>query len=106
MGELTDELGNGEYIVEFVSGGPKIYAYKTNKNNETCKVTEFTLKYKNGQLINFDSMKDIATAPQSSSNIAVTNPSKICGNKKKKKENCTIEKNRKCIKWFIRKDGK
>jgi hypothetical protein len=28
LGELTDELGHGNYIVEFVSGGPKNYAYK------------------------------------------------------------------------------
>ncbi|XP_053380065.1 uncharacterized protein LOC128548714 [Mercenaria mercenaria] len=37
LGELTDELDGGEYIVEFVSGGPKNYAYKTSKNKETCK---------------------------------------------------------------------
>ena len=85
FGELTDELGNGEYIVEFVSGGPKNYAYKTNKDNETCKVRGFTLNYKNSQLIDFDSLKDIVTAPQSSSNIAVTNPSKICRDKRKRK---------------------
>ena len=85
LGELTDELGNGEYIVEFVSGGRKNYAYKTNKNNETCKVRGFTLNYTNSQLINFDSVKDIVTAPQSSSHIAVTNPSKICRDKRKRK---------------------
>ena len=28
LGELTNELGHGEHIVEFVSGGPKNYAYK------------------------------------------------------------------------------
>ncbi|XP_053373006.1 uncharacterized protein LOC128546475 [Mercenaria mercenaria] len=38
LGELTDELDGGEYIVEFVSGGPKNYAYKTSKNKETCKL--------------------------------------------------------------------
>ena len=27
-GELTNELKKGEHIVEFVSGGPKNYAYQ------------------------------------------------------------------------------
>ena len=31
MGELTGELEAAEHIVEFVSGGPKNYGYKTNK---------------------------------------------------------------------------
>ena len=85
LGELTDELGNGEYIVEFVSCGPKNYAYRTNENNETCKVRGFTLNFKNSQLINFHSVKDIVTDPQSSSDIIVTNPSKICRDKRKRK---------------------
>ena len=55
LGELTDEL-KGEHIVEFVSGGPNNYAYKTNKNKETCKVRGFTLNYTNSQLINFESV--------------------------------------------------
>ena len=38
LGEHTNELETGEHIIEFVSGGPKNYAYKTNKGNETCKV--------------------------------------------------------------------
>ena len=86
LGELTNELKDeDEHIVEFVSGGPKNYAYKTNKNNETCKVRGFTLNFKNSQLINFDSVKDIVTDPTSSSNIVITNPSKICRDKRKRK---------------------
>ena len=30
LGDMTDEL-DGDHIVEFVSGGPKNYAYKTEK---------------------------------------------------------------------------
>ncbi|XP_052760046.1 uncharacterized protein LOC128202914 [Mya arenaria] len=48
-GELTDELSEGEHIVEFVSGGLKNYAYKTNTNKETCKVRGFTLNQSNDQ---------------------------------------------------------
>ena len=38
LGELTDELDSGEHIVEFVSGGPKNYAYKTNTNKENARL--------------------------------------------------------------------
>ncbi|KAL4229096.1 hypothetical protein ACF0H5_012135 [Mactra antiquata] len=85
LGELTDELSAEEHIVEFVSGGPKNYAYKTNKNHETCKVRGFTLNYTNSQLINFESVKALVTEPNNSTNIVVTNPSKICRDKRKRK---------------------
>ena len=32
LGELTDELEAGEYIVDLVSGVPKNYGYKTKKS--------------------------------------------------------------------------
>ena len=111
LGELTDELKTGEHIVEFVSGGPKNYAYKTNQERETCKVRGFTLNYTNSQLINFDSVKEIVTDPKSNLSVTklmlstlsnaerklikmeekekpsrtVTNPSKICRDKLKRK---------------------
>jgi hypothetical protein len=85
LGELTDELDGGEQIVEFVSGGPKNYSYKTNKNKETCEVRGFTLNYTNSQLINFGSVKNIVTDPQNNSNIVVTNPSKVCRDKRQVK---------------------
>ena len=85
LGELTDELDQGEHIVEFVSGGPKNYAYKTNTHKETCKVRGFTLNYTNSQLINFDGVKQIVTDPKSTPQITVTNPCKICRDKNKRK---------------------
>jgi hypothetical protein len=30
---MTNELGSGEYIKEFISGGPKNYAYKIVNGN-------------------------------------------------------------------------
>ena len=84
LGELTDELDRGEHIVEFMYGGPKNYAYKTNTNRETCKVRGFTLNYTNSQLINFDSVKHIVADPKSGLNITITNPSKICREKRKR----------------------
>jgi hypothetical protein len=43
LGDLTNELGDkysygDEWIVEFMSGGPKHYAYLTNKDKECLKV--------------------------------------------------------------------
>ena len=85
MGELTDELDSGEHIVEYVSGGPKNYAYKTNTAKETCKVRGFTFNFTNSKLINFDSVKHIVTDSKSKPTITVTNPSKICRDKRKRK---------------------
>ena len=95
LGELTDELDSGEHIVEFVSGGPKNYAYKTNSKKETCKVRGFTLNYTNSQLINFDSVKHIAADPKSGPNITIL--VKFAEIKEKK---YTIVKKRKHIKWY------
>ena len=85
LGELTNELETGEHIIEFVSGGPKNYAYKTNKGNETCKVRGFTLNFTNSQLINFESVKNLLIDPSEKSTITVTNPHKICRDKGKRK---------------------
>ncbi|XP_050512049.1 uncharacterized protein LOC126888071 [Diabrotica virgifera virgifera] len=60
IGDLTDELGGG-YISEFVSGGPKNYAYKyTLPNGEEkicCKVKGICLNYEASKLVNFDTIK-------------------------------------------------
>ena len=85
LGELTNELETGEHIIEFVSGGPKNYAYKTNQGNETCKVRGFTLNFTNSQLINFESVKTLLIDPSEKSTITVTNPHKICRDKGKRK---------------------
>ena len=37
LGDMTDEL-DGDVIVEFVSGGPKNYAYQTERGKTECKV--------------------------------------------------------------------
>ena len=98
-GELTDELDNGDYIVEFVSGGPKNYAYTTFTGKQTCKIRGFSLNYTNSQLLNFGSVRDMVSNVQpenpntynkrkreddkqpSDNTIVVTNPSKISRDK-------------------------
>jgi hypothetical protein len=68
LGSMTNELQPGEFIEEFVSGGPKSYAYrvvgggtdttKTHRNT-LCKVRGITLKYSTSQLVNFDVIWDM-----------------------------------------------
>jgi G:T-mismatch repair DNA endonuclease (very short patch repair protein) len=74
LGQLTDELesyGDGAYISEFVSAGPKNYAYTiVNKAGErvdgVCKVKGITLNAKNAASVNFETMKEMVTGTISS----------------------------------------
>ena len=63
LGEFTNELKDGEYITEFVSTGPKSYAYKViepNGQNHTQAVCKgFTFNNVIDLKINFDSMKEM-----------------------------------------------
>ncbi|XP_031355525.1 uncharacterized protein LOC116179786 [Photinus pyralis] len=66
LGNMTDELecyGSDSRIVEFVSGGPKNYAYKVfsprdNKHSVLWKVKGISLNYKNSEVVNFETIKD------------------------------------------------
>ena len=76
-GELTDELESGDHIVEFVSGGPKNYAYETIEGKQTCKIRGFSLNYTNAQRLNFGSVRDM---------VANINPKKTHTYRKRKLE--------------------
>ena len=60
---MTSELKPQQFITEFVSAGPKNYAYKImdNKNvsKTVCKVRGITLNYNASQLVNFEVIKDM-----------------------------------------------
>jgi len=58
LGEFTDEL-NGHYITEFISTGPKSYAYKTSNGDVKCKVKGFSLNFENSKHLNFEQMKGV-----------------------------------------------
>ena len=60
LGDLTDELSSpGEYIVEFTSGGPKNYGYRTSEGKTECKVRGFSLGSVRGQAqLNYDILRD------------------------------------------------
>jgi hypothetical protein len=84
LGDLTSEIEGSDYIEEFVSGGPKNYAYRTNSGKEVCKVRGFTLNFRNSQIVNLESMKEIVTTTEATSRT-ILNPHKICRDKRKRK---------------------
>ena len=53
--EFKDDL-KGEHIVEFCSGGPKNYGYKTARGTVETKVQGFTLNREESQQLNLDVM--------------------------------------------------
>ncbi|XP_035239706.1 uncharacterized protein LOC118208867 isoform X1 [Anguilla anguilla] len=59
LGELTSELDTGDHIVEFVSGGPKTYAYRTRGGKTCMKVKGITLHHTNTQVVNLSSLTDL-----------------------------------------------
>ena len=95
LGELTNELKKpGDYITEFVSGGPKNYAYKTFRGEQVCKVKGFSLNFANSQLLNFSSMLQLISTPHERSKCGYSNTAKKEGhlgkNKTQKKSKDTI----------------
>lgn len=65
LGEMTDELskeGEGSYIKEFVSGGPKHYGYRfwSAKSQKECvvvKVKGFRIDHQTSAIVNFENMR-------------------------------------------------
>lgn len=85
LGELTDEIKEEDgYIVEFVSGGPKNYAFRTLSGREECKVRGFTLNWANSKLINFDAIKSLIHTSRDEQ-IKLVNPCKISRDSRKRK---------------------
>jgi len=59
LGDFTSELNKDEYIEEFVSGGPKNYAYRTNKDKECIKVKGFSLNVSVQEKLNFTTINEL-----------------------------------------------
>ncbi|XP_074650414.1 uncharacterized protein LOC141905419 [Tubulanus polymorphus] len=85
LGDMTDELadkyGDGAYILEFVSAGPKNYAFRVfsprdNKFSSECKVKGINLNFRNKQIVNFKSMVDIIVG-EKYDHLYVSIPNKI-----------------------------
>lgn len=86
LGELTNEISPADgHITQFISGGPKNYAYKTVSGNEVCRVRGFSLdNVTNSLLINFNAIRDIMVDKKTYS-IRTVNPRKISRLSKKRK---------------------
>jgi hypothetical protein len=63
--EITHELKPGEYIDEFVSGGPKNYTYRVLNRyasmppKTVCKVRGITLNYAAMQVVNYEVLRSM-----------------------------------------------
>nr|XP_022294902.1 uncharacterized protein LOC111105016 [Crassostrea virginica] len=56
LGGWTDEL-DGDRIVKFMSGGPKNYAFETEKGHSVQKVKGFTLNYRASQVVTLEALE-------------------------------------------------
>ena len=76
LGDFKNELPPDDYIVEFASGGPKNYGYKTHKGKEDCKVRGITLNSLGQRHVNFEILKNNVledlTSPLESGEARVT----------------------------------
>ena len=82
LGAMTSELKPDEYISEFVSDGPKNYAYKTlntvtGAESTVCKLRGFTLNYSASQLINFERIKRMILSGNETETVTVHTARKI-----------------------------
>ncbi len=59
LGDLTNELDSDEWIDEFVSCGPKSYAYTTNKGKQYVKIKGFTLRGPTAETMSFENLKNM-----------------------------------------------
>jgi hypothetical protein len=67
LGNFTNEIDPvcGDYIDEFVSGGPKNYGYKTNIGYTDCTVKGLNFNFLTSLVINYDVIKQIVTEDSS-----------------------------------------
>ena len=73
LGEFTNEVKaqDGSYIKEFVSAGPKNYAYMLDTGKTFCKIKGFTVNFITGTKLNFESMKDLVLSRDKKKKISV-----------------------------------
>ena len=80
LGDLTNEIDHDDHIIDFTSGGPKNYGYKTASGKVECKVRGFSLGSIRGHAqLNYDRLRqnvlDELEHPQETRrSIPVTNP--------------------------------
>ena len=65
LGQWECDLKEGEYITEFVCGGAKSYAYKTNKEKINIRQKGITLDVANNKIITFEAFKKMVLNSES-----------------------------------------
>ena len=89
LGQLTNELGDDDYIVEGVFPGPKNYAFLTKNKETVCKVKGFSLNYKASLKVNFQSMKEMILNEIENENFNITVDQSIIKRNSKNLEICS-----------------
>ena len=80
LGDMSNELDDGDYITEFLSRGPKNYGYQTANGKICCKVRGFTLNVRGSKQLNYHTMRqnvlEEITNPieEQRRNVEVVNP--------------------------------
>jgi hypothetical protein len=82
LGAMTSELKRVFHIDEFVSCGPKNYAYRTinpttGDHDTVCKFRGLTLNYSASRLVNFAVMRDMILVGTDSDLVTVHTEHKI-----------------------------
>jgi hypothetical protein len=90
LGAVTSELAPKSQITEFVSGGPKNYAFKTivsvtGANNTTCKIRGLTLNFSASQVVNFEKLRNMILNRDRAETVTVHTGRQI---KRKRCEEC------------------
>ena len=57
LGDLKNELSEGDTITQFASGGPKNYGYQTKQGKQECKVRGISLNSEASKQLNFPILK-------------------------------------------------
>ena len=80
LGDLTNEVDHDDHIVDFTSGGPKNYGYRTANGKVECKVRGFSLGSVRGQeQLNYERLRqnvleELVDPRDTRRIIPVTNP--------------------------------
>jgi hypothetical protein len=107
---MTSQLKPGIHIEEFVSGGPKNYAYKTvnpptGERETVCKVRGITLNYSASKLVNFDVISDMIVRGNESDNVIVHTDNKIKRKRAGGRIDIITEPEVKCKGYHFLRDG-
>ena len=74
LGDLTDEIEPGRRIVEFVTAGPKNYAYVLDDGTSKVTVKGITLNSRNRRAITFQLIKGMVLGTETRDSIQLVNP--------------------------------